>query len=102
MQYELFVPVHPLQESANHWRKLAADAIERARLAVECPLRSKWDHPSPHQAQANTFERVAQSLELQLKTGLWHCACCLTPRETREQAALRASVEAAERKRGGR
>lgn len=102
MQFELFVPIHPLQEAAKRWRELAREASECARLAIECPLRSKWDHPASHQARARTYERTAQSLELEQKTGVWHCACCLAPRETRDQAELRASVETAERKRGGR
>lgn len=84
-------PIDPLRESAGHWRKLAAESAELARLAVECPLRAKWDHPSAHQARANTFNRAAQALEIELRTGVWHCVCCLTPKETREQAELRKS-----------
>lgn len=83
MQFELFVPIHPLQEAATRWRELASQAAERAQLAIECPLRSKWDHPAPHQARARSFERTAQSLELELATGVWHCACCLTPKGVR-------------------
>lgn len=78
MQFELFTPLHPLQEAIDHWRDLARQSRDRAQ---NCP---DWDHPASHLAKAQIYEAAAQSLELELKTGVSHCACCLKPSGVRD------------------
>ena len=59
-----------ITESIEHWRLLAA--TERKKLL--------WDKtllPSIAESRARLYENTAKALELELKTGVTHCACHL-------------------------
>ena len=57
-----------LDEAIIWWRSLARQELDRDGNAVALE-------------RARTYERTAEALELEKKTGVWHCVCCLKPRE---------------------
>lgn len=65
--------VRELSEAAAHWDKLAE---EQDSIAAEGnPL----DCPDTCAERAKMYRRTAESLRLQIATGVAHCACCLKP-----------------------
>ena len=74
-------PSVPLPESAfvyaeaiAGWRKLAREALEHAVY-----LEGRGEYAGAYRNKADTYERTAKSLELELETGEEHCVCCLKP-----------------------
>ncbi len=63
-----------LQESADHWRTLAQEQRDWGRYES-----SRGQYCGVYEERAKLYERTAQSLEIQAKTGIAHCVCCLKP-----------------------
>lgn len=63
--------MNDLQESIDHWNQLALDAERRMADGLL--------HPTVARAQAETYRRTAQALEIRRDTGVAVCACCHKP-----------------------
>lgn len=61
-------------ESIKHWRALAKEALDFAAYEE-----SRGAFGGVFRNKADTYERTARSLELELATGKGHCVCCLKP-----------------------
>jgi len=65
-----------LQESVDHWNMLAdvelreAEALQARGLFTGC-----------QRARAETYQRTARSIALEIETGRPHCTVCLGPHE---------------------
>lgn len=60
-----------LHEAAERWDALAANAIERGALGITDPMVAGY--------QADTYQRTAESLRIQIRTGSAVCTCCFKP-----------------------
>lgn len=62
-----------LEAAIAAWRKLADD--ERALAEIN----KRYGDVSAYQVRAEMYERTAQALEIQQRTGVAVCSCCHKP-----------------------
>lgn len=61
-------------ESAAHWGQLATDADRMGDWERD---RGRYD--GVYRNKAESYRNVAKACQLEAKTGIPHCACCLKP-----------------------
>jgi len=63
------------EDEIIHWAALAVEARERAAYEE-----SRGSSGVAYRNKAETYDRTAKAMRLELLTGVWHCVCCLNPK----------------------
>lgn len=70
------VETKKLEEARDHWKQLADDERKMAQFYEESNL---YGDTKSFYNRAETYERTAQALQIQIDTGVAVCSCCFKP-----------------------
>ena len=73
-----------LEEAAKGWDELAASKLEWAAY-----LEGRGEYGGVHRNQAETYQKAAKALRLQIETGEPHCVCHLMTTCERAKAGVK-------------